>query len=139
MWKPRTKSLYTDLCGHKLKLKINEYIFSRFFENEPSEICRHLSEKKQKTGFLRPISCKIALKKKRARRKKGGEEKKSKGWFLPEEVYVVLTFSIIQLDIYICLNSLKRGNCGLKNFRGLAVVVSIGRKPRDNPNSEWCP
>ena len=49
---------------------------------------------------------------------------------------MVLTFSIIQLDIYICLNSLKRGNCGLKKFRGLAVVVSIGRKPRDNPNSD---
>ena len=48
---------------------------------------------------------------------------------------MVLTFSIIQLDVYICLNSLKRGNCGLKNFRGLAVVISIGRKPRDNPNS----
>ena len=45
---------------------------------------------------------------------------------------MVLTFSIIQLDVYICLHSLKRGNCGLKNFRGLAVVVSIGRKPRDN-------
>ena len=70
MWKPRTKSLYTDLCGHKLKLKINEYIFSRFFENEPSEICRHLSEKKQKTGFLRPISCKITLKKKQSEEEK---------------------------------------------------------------------
>ena len=48
---------------------------------------------------------------------------------------MVLTFSIIQVDVYICLHSLKRGKCGLKNFRGLAVVVSIGRKPRDNPNS----
>ena len=39
---------------------------------------------------------------------------------LTEEVYLVLTFSIIRLDLYICLNLLKRGNCGLKNFRGLA-------------------
>ena len=135
-----------DLCGHKLKLKINEYIFSRFFENEPSEIWRHLSEKNQKTGFLRPISCKITLKKKKEQggRKEAKRNKQTlvlagKKFCLTEEVYVVLTFSIIQLDIYICLNSLKRGNCGLKNFRGLAVVVSIGRKPRDNPKSEWRP
>ena len=39
---------------------------------------------------------------------------------LTEEVYLFLTFSIIRLHLYIRLNLLKRGNCGLKNFRRLA-------------------
>ena len=50
----------------------------------PDEICSHLSERRQKTGFLIPRSSKITVteekeKKERARRRKGGEENKSNG------------------------------------------------------------
>ena len=64
-------------------------ISSRFFENQPDEICSHLSEKASKGRFL---DCREAPKitvrrkrngeKERARRKKGGKEKKSNGYTL---------------------------------------------------------
>ena len=84
---------------------VNEYESSRSFENEPSEICSHLSEKEPKDRFFAPDKLQITQemkrkgeKKKRARRKKGGEEKKAKVVFaekkncLTKEVYLVLTF-----------------------------------------------
>ena len=58
------------------------YISSRFFENQPNEICSHLSEKASKGRLLGPdklqnYSIKRREKlRKRARRKKGGEETK---------------------------------------------------------------
>ena len=30
------------------------YIYSQFFENQPNEICSHLSEKASKAGFFKP-------------------------------------------------------------------------------------
>ena len=33
---------------------VNEYVSSRFLENEPSEICSHLSEKEPKDRFFGP-------------------------------------------------------------------------------------
>ena len=30
------------------------YIYSQFFENQPNEICSHLSEKASKVGFFKP-------------------------------------------------------------------------------------
>ena len=66
-------------------------------------------------------------KKKRARRKKGGEEKKAKVVFAEKKtVWRKRSFSSNVFNNpatstnNICLNSLKRGNCGLKNFGGLA-------------------
>ena len=41
------------------------------FENQPNEICSHLS---QKTGFLSPISSKITLTKEKQRRERESEE-----------------------------------------------------------------
>ena len=61
------------------------FISNRFFENQPNEICSHLSEKaSQKAGFLSSRSSKITVtkekerrKRKSGRRRKGGEEKKA--------------------------------------------------------------
>ena len=41
------------------------------FENQPNEICSHLS---QKTGFLSPVSSKITLTKEKQRRERESEE-----------------------------------------------------------------
>ena len=53
-------------------------------DTQPDEICSHLSERRQKAGFLIPRSSKITVteekeKKERARKRKGGEENKSNG------------------------------------------------------------
>lgn len=100
-----------DLCGHKLKLKINEYIFSRFFENEPSEIWRHLSEKNQKTGFLRPISCKITLKKKK---EQGGRKEAKRN-----KQTLVLAGKKILFD--------GRGLCGSNVFNNPARYIHLSK------------
>ena len=64
---------------------VNEYIFSRFFKHEPSEICRHLSEKNQKTGFFAPEKLqkhtrneKERTKKKERRGRKKAKKKKQR-------------------------------------------------------------
>ena len=96
-------------------------VSSRFFESEPNEIYSHVSEKGQKAGFLRQKYQESQYRGKRKGRKKerGGrkEEKRKKQWLhssvyngyfgeflaekncLTEEVYLVETFSNIQLDI----------------------------------------
>ena len=65
---------------------LGSYISSRFFENQPNEICSHLSEKASKGRFFAPdiSGSKITLKKEKERRKerarrRKGEEKKSNG------------------------------------------------------------
>ena len=51
-------------------------ISSRFFENQPNEICIHLSEEASKlVCFVRPGSSKIMETKERERRKRNSEEK----------------------------------------------------------------
>ena len=53
---------------------------SRFFENQPSEICSHLSEKASKGRFFgldKLQNHSNEEKRKTVRRKKGGEEKKA--------------------------------------------------------------
>ena len=60
-------------------LQISLFISSRFYENQPHEICSHLSEKASKrAGFLGPRSSKITLtkEKERRKRKRGKEERK---------------------------------------------------------------
>ena len=72
---------------------INEYVSSRFFENEPSEICSHLSEKEPKDRFFAPDKLQNHTRnekerrKKRARRKKGGEEEKAKVVFAGKKLF----------------------------------------------------
>ena len=52
------------------------YISSRFFENQPDEICSHLSEKASKGRFLTPENgSKITVTKEKERRKRKSEEK----------------------------------------------------------------
>ena len=52
---------------------------SRFFQNEPKGICRHLSEKASKGRFLGPdkLQNHSNEEKENARRRKGGEERKA--------------------------------------------------------------
>ena len=49
-------------------------ISSRFFENQPNEICSHMLEKASKGRFLGPISSKIIVTKEKERRKRKNEE-----------------------------------------------------------------
>ena len=102
---------------------------SRFFENQPHEICNHLIEKASKGKFLGPYKLQnhttIGKKgeKERARRKKGGEQKKAMVALLvfimatleivfsrqklsdAKKVHLAETFSKILLDIqvYVCM------------------------------------
>ena len=61
----------------------------RFYENQPNDICSHLSEKASKGKFIKPEKLqnhsneeKEKEKKERARRRKGREEKKKKKQWL---------------------------------------------------------
>ena len=70
-----------QFSGFRFQKYIYMYISSRFFENQPNEICSHLSEKASKGRLLGPdklqnYSIKRKGERKRARRKKGGEETK---------------------------------------------------------------
>ena len=99
------------------------YTSSRFFENQPNEICGDLSEMRQKTGLVGARSSRITLakekegEKERARRKKGREEKNGlmvallvfimatlKIWpkkkLLDEKVHLAVTFSKIRLEMF---------------------------------------
>ena len=60
-------------------LQISLFISSRFYENQPHEICSHLSEKASKrAGFLGPRSSKITLTKEKERRKRKSEKEERK-------------------------------------------------------------
>ena len=102
------------------------YICNLFFENQPNEICSHLSEKVSKGRFLKSEMLQNYTetkekerRKETARRRKGGEEKKSNGcarsfynsysgdsfwrrklncW--AQKVHSAITFSEIRLDIH---------------------------------------
>ena len=115
---------------------------NRFLENQPNEICSHLTEKASKGSFLKPENgSKIRVTREKERRKrkseeirKGGEEKKTMFALLvfimsyfgysfwrkkncwTEKVDLTITFSKIRLDIY----SLKHYviTLGAKNVRG---------------------
>ena len=102
-----------------------DYKTSRFFENQPNEICSHLRDTRQKTGFMGPISSKITLTKEKERRK--GKNKKEerrrrkkamvallvffynryfgdKVWpkksCWTQKVHLAVAFSKIRLDVY---------------------------------------
>ena len=87
-------------------------------ENQPNEICSHLTEKASKAGFLnKPENgSKVTVTKEKERRKRkseekkrGRREKKNNGCTLTfyneplwwtEKVYLTITFSKIRQDIY---------------------------------------
>ena len=54
------------------------YIPSRFFENQPNEICSHLSEKASKGMFLKPE--KLLNHSNEGKGKRKSEEKKKQQW-----------------------------------------------------------
>ena len=55
------------------------YIYSRFFENQPNEICSHLSEKASKGRFLKPEKLQNHSKEGKGKEKKKSEEKERRG------------------------------------------------------------
>ena len=72
----------------------------RFYENQPNDICSHLSEKASKGKFIKPEKLqnhsneeKEKEKKERARRRKGREEKKKK------TMVALLVFIMATLEI----------------------------------------
>ena len=71
---------------------------SRFFENEPKEICNRSSEKGPKvvSGFLRLISSKITLAKKGKEKKKEREERKEEK--RKKAMVVLLVFLLATLE-----------------------------------------
>ena len=68
------------------------YISSRFFENQPNEICSHLSEKASKGRFLKPEKLQNHSNegKGKEKKKERGEEKKA--------VVALLVFTIATLE-----------------------------------------
>ena len=100
------------------------YISSRFFENQPNEICSHLSEKASKGRLLGPDKLQNhSIKRREKEKERGGrkeEKKQKKQWlhsqffndffedsFWPkkkkkkcwtQKVHLVVTFSNIRLD-----------------------------------------
>ena len=82
-----------------------------FFENQPNEICGHLSEKASKSRFLKPKKLqnhsnegKGKEKKESARRRKEGEEKKAMVvllvFIIATLVHFEITFSKIRLKVH---------------------------------------
>ena len=66
-----------------------KYISSRVFENQPYEICNHLSEKASKGRFLKPKKLQNHCKERK------GKKKKRKS----EENVALLVFTIVTLEI----------------------------------------
>ena len=72
------------------------YLSTRFYENEPNEICSYLSEKASKGRFLLPISSKITP----VKRKKG-EKQRPRNTLLD---WRKRSISKLRLDIYVFLS-----------------------------------
>ena len=99
---------------------------SRFFENQPNEICSHLSEKASKGRFLKPEKLQN-----HSNEEKGEEKKKERGEEEEEEeeeeaeaaaamvsllVYIIATWEIV----------FGRKNCSPQKVR-LAITLSKSR------------
>ena len=69
-----------QFSGFRFQKNIYMYISSRFFENQPNEICSHLSEKASKGRLLGPDKLQNHSKGKEKEKERGGrkEEKKQK-------------------------------------------------------------
>ena len=75
------------------------YISSRFFENQPNEICSHLSEKALKSTFLKPEKLQKHSNERKGKEKKkeqgeGKKEEKKKQWFSGLLVFIIATLEI---------------------------------------------
>ena len=70
-----------QFSGFRFQKNIYMYISSRFFENQPNEICSHLSEKASKNRFRKPEKLQNHRNKgkRKEKEKERGEEKKSNG------------------------------------------------------------
>ena len=55
------------------------YIYSQFFENQPNEICSHLSEKASKVGFSKPEKLQSHSNEGKGEEGKKSEEKERRG------------------------------------------------------------
>ena len=94
------KGLTQEISGHrgsKSWAPFGVYISSRFFENQPNEICSHFSEKASKGMFLKPEKLQNHInegkgKEKKKERGEGNEEKK-------KAMVVLLVFIIATLEI----------------------------------------
>ena len=79
--------------------KYDRNISNLFFENQPNEICSHLSEMCQKAGFLSPRCSKITETKEKERRKRKSEEKerrrKRKKAMATLVVFIIATLEIV--------------------------------------------
>ena len=75
------------------------YISSRFFENQPNEICSHLSEKASKAGFLSPRSSKIIETKEEERRKRKRKSEDEERRRRQKAMVALLVFRIVTLVI----------------------------------------
>ena len=72
-----------QFSGFRFQKNIYMYISSRFFENQPNEICSHLSEKASKGRFLGPDKLQNYSKGKEKEKQQGGrkeETKQKKQW-----------------------------------------------------------
>ena len=120
-WKLRKQEIYKK--GRLLIGNIIQYtcISSRFFENQPNEICSHLREKASKDTFLEPEKLQNQSNegKEKEKKKKRGERKEEKrkkqslhssfliATFLTEKkllvakVYLAITLWKIRLHTYI--------------------------------------
>ena len=113
-----------QFSGFRFQKNIYMYISSRFFENQPNEICSHLSEKASKGRLLGPDKLQnYSIKRREKEKERGGrkeQKKQKKQWlhsqffngyfedsFWPEKkknncctqkVHLVVTFSNIRRD-----------------------------------------
>ena len=77
-----------NTCNHQVNEKTTEsqlFISNRFFENQPTEICSHLSRKASKGSFFKPEKLQNHSnegkgKEEKKERGEGKEEKRKKQW-----------------------------------------------------------
>ena len=79
-----------QFSGFRFQKYIYMYISSRFFENQPNEICSHLSEKASKGRLLGPDKLQnYSIKRREKEKERGGrkEEKKQKKQWLHSQFF----------------------------------------------------
>ena len=79
-----------QFSGFRFQKNIYMYISSRFFENQPNEICSHLSEKASKGRLLGPDKLQnYSIKRREKEKERGGrkEQKKQKKQWLHSQFF----------------------------------------------------
>ena len=87
-----TATIFVTKSSHFRAGYIYYNISSRFFENQPNEICSHLSEKASKGRFLKPEKLQN-----HSNEGKGKEKKKERGEGKEEKMVALLVFIIATL------------------------------------------